>query len=69
MNSDQWLDFRTERRLEREMRERERQLKKHQEKLEKRDFFSELNERARDGPEDSSGFPNIRPDASKRGRT
>jgi hypothetical protein len=41
--SDELIDERAMYRIKRQEKEKEKQLKKHQEKIENRDWFSELN--------------------------
>lgn len=47
--SDELIDERAMYRIRRQEMEKEKQKKKHQEKIEKRDWFSELNKGGEDG--------------------
>lgn len=47
--SDELIDERSLYRIRRQEMEKEKQKKKHQEKIENRDFFSELNKGGEDG--------------------
>ena len=55
MTQEELIDKRMKQRIERLEREKERQNRKHQEKVESRDWFSELNK----GENNGEGFRSI----------